>query len=185
MLEEQKSHNKISCNDLTLHTNHTALLISEMLCSGRRFNGACHYDTENAKVFKHPGNCLSFHAPFIPQPLHARFHFTVEIEREKCIMTGVMLHLHLHLLGRSVPRAKLRQHIFVTQAEVWAKNWAKYSGHFRASFAAQNDPQIFSQNSSQFITPCLVAEIMKFHLRELLGLGGRNTCKRPLHSQSV
>ena len=23
-------------------------------------------------------------------------------------------------------------------AEVWAKNWAKLSGHFRASFAVQN-----------------------------------------------
>ena len=56
----------------------------------------------------------------------------------------------------------------------WAKNWAKFSAHFRASFAVQNDPQIFSQNSSQFITPCLVAEIIKFLLRELLGFGGRN-----------
>ena len=47
----------------------------------------------------------------------------------------------------------------------------------RASFAVvavQNDPQIFSQNSSQSITPCLVAENLKFHLRELLGFGGRN-----------
>ena len=64
----------------------------------------------------------------------------------------------------------------MTRAEVWAKNWAKnwekYSAHFRASLALQNDPQIFSQNSSQFITPCLVAEISKFHLRELLGFGG-------------
>ena len=61
----------------------------------------------------------------------------------------------------------------VTRAEVWAKNWAKFSAHFRASFAVQNDPQIFSQNSSQFITPCLVAEDLKFYLRELLGFGGR------------
>ena len=44
-----------------------------------------------------------------------------------------------------------------------------FSAHFRASFAVQNEPQIFSQNSSQFITPCLVAEILKFHLCELLG----------------
>ena len=60
----------------------------------------------------------------------------------------------------------------MTRAEVWAKNWAKFSAHFRASFPVQNDPQIFSQNSSQSITPCLVAENMKF--RELLGFGGRN-----------
>ena len=63
----------------------------------------------------------------------------------------------------------------MTRAEVWAKNWAKnwakFSAHFRASFTVQNDPQIFSQNSSQFITPCLVAGNMKFHLRELLGFG--------------
>ena len=63
-------------------------------------------------------------------------------------------------------------------SEVWAensaKNWAKFSAHIRASLAVQNDPQIFSPNSSQFSTPCLVAEILKFHLRELLGFGGRN-----------
>ena len=58
------------------------------------------------------------------------------------------------------------------KSEVWAKNWAKFSAHSRASFAVQNDPQILSPNSSQFISPCLVAEILKFHLRELLGFGG-------------
>ena len=82
------------------------------------------------------------------------------------------------LLRLSFPRAKLRRQIFMTRAEVWAKNWAKnwakISAHFCASFAVQNDPQIFSQNSSQFITLCLVAEILKFHLRELLGCWGRN-----------
>ena len=66
--------------------------------------------------------------------------------------------------------------IFMTRAEVWAKkwakNWANFSAYFRASFAVQNDPQIFSPNSSQFITPCLVVEILKFLLRELLGFGG-------------
>ena len=76
------------------------------------------------------------------------------------------------------PRAKLRRKSFMTRAEVWAKNWAKnwakFSTHFRASYAVQNDTQIFSQNSSQFITPCLVADILKFHLRELLGFGGHN-----------
>ena len=79
-------------------------------------------------------------------------------------------------LRLTFPRAKLRRQIFMTRAEVWAKNWAKnwakFSAHFRASFALQNDPQIFSRNSSQFITPCLVAEILKFLLRELLGFGG-------------
>ena len=77
------------------------------------------------------------------------------------------------LLRLTFPRAKLRPHILMTRAEVWAKNWAKFSAHFRASFAVQNDPQIFSQDSSQFITSCLVAENLKFHLRELLGFWGR------------
>ena len=58
----------------------------------------------------------------------------------------------------------------------WAKNWAKISAHFRASFAVQNDPQIFSQNSSQSITPCLVAKNLKCHLRELLGFGAATIC---------
>ena len=70
----------------------------------------------------------------------------------------------------------MRRQIFMTQAEVWAKNWAKnwakISAYFRASFAVQNDPQIFSPNSSQFFTPCLVVEILKFLLHELLGFGG-------------
>ena len=81
------------------------------------------------------------------------------------------------LLRLTFPRAKLRRQIFMTRAEVWAKNWAKCSAHFRASFAVQNDPQIFSQNSSQCITPRLVAENSKFHLRELLGFGGRKPLK--------
>ena len=87
-------------------------------------------------------------------------------------------HVSGYHLRLTFPRAKLRRQIFMVRAEVWAKNWAKnwakFSAHFRASFAVQNDPQIFSQNSSQFITPCLVAENLKFHLRELLGFGGRN-----------
>ena len=64
----------------------------------------------------------------------------------------------------------MRRQIFMTRAE----NWAKFSAHFRVSFVAQSDPQIFSQNSSQFITPCLVADIIKFHLCELLGVVSRN-----------
>ena len=67
----------------------------------------------------------------------------------------------------------MRRQCFLTRAEVWAKNWANFSAHFRASFAVQNDSHIFSPNSSQFITPCLVAEIFKFLLRGLLGFGGR------------
>ena len=49
----------------------------------------------------------------------------------------------------------------------------KFSGHFHASFAVQTDPPNFSQNSSKFITPCLVAEASKLHLPELLAFGGR------------
>ena len=86
-------------------------------------------------------------------------------------------HFHRNALRLTFCRAKLRRRILMTRAEVWAKNWAKnwakFSAHFRASFAVQNDSQIFSPNSSQFITPCLVAESIKFHLRELLDLGGR------------
>ena len=80
-------------------------------------------------------------------------------------------------LRLTFPRAKLRRQIFTTRAEVWAKNWAKFSAYFRASFAVQNDPQIFSQNSSQFIAPCLVTEIIKFYLPVLLGLGGSKNSK--------
>ena len=66
-----------------------------------------------------------------------------------------------------LPQSEIAATNFMTQAEVWAKNRAKFSVYFRASFAVQNDPQIFSQNSSQFVTPCLVAEIFKFYLPEL------------------
>ena len=71
------------------------------------------------------------------------------------------------------PRAKLWRHIFMTEAEVWAKKWAKISVHFRAAFGVQNDPQIFSPKFlTQFITPCLVAEILKFHLPRASGVLG-------------
>ena len=36
--------------------------------------------------------------------------------------------------------------------------------------------QIFSQTSSEFITPCHVAEVSEIHLHELLGLGGPTHC---------
>ena len=91
----------------------------------------------------------------------------------------------VQMLRLTFPRAKLRRQIFMTRAEVWAKNWAKFSAHFRASFAVQNDPQIFSQNSSQFITPCLVVEILKFLLRELLGFGAKSDRKREKGYQKV
>ena len=47
-------------------------------------------------------------------------------------------------------------------------------GHFCALFAVQNDPPNVFQPSSPYITPHLVAEMSKFHLRELLGLGSPN-----------
>ena len=67
-------------------------------------------------------------------------------------------------------------------AENWAKNWAKFwtkfSGFFVLHLLYRTAHQVFSPNSSQFITPCLatapVTEISKFHLRELLGLGVPN-----------
>ena len=96
-----------------------------------------------------------------------------QISLSKNIQTCPPNCAHRRYLTPDFPRAKYRRQIFMTRAEVWAKNWAKFSAHFRASFAVQNDPQIFSQNSSQFITPCLVAENLKFHLHELLGFGGR------------
>ena len=76
----------------------------------------------------------------------------------------------LSLLEKCWGRAKLRRLILMTLAEVRAKNWAKFSAHFRASFAAQNDSQIFSQNSSQFITPNFIS--VSFWC-----LGGRNVYK--------
>ena len=86
--------------------------------------------------------------------------------------------VHSALLTPDSPQSEIVATNFYDRAKFWAKNWAKFwtrfSGHFRASLAAQNDPPIFSPNSSQFITPCLVAEILKFLLRELLGFGGRN-----------
>ena len=81
------------------------------------------------------------------------------------------------MLQPTFPRAKLGVTNFdelgrSEGAKLGEDFWAKFSGHFRASFAVQNEPPNFSQNSSQFITPCLVADISKFHLRELLGFGG-------------
>ena len=58
---------------------------------------------------------------------------------------------------RSGPMRKLSQNRLKVRAKTWEKNCVKLSGHFRASFAAQSDPPNFSPNSSQFITPCLVA----------------------------
>ena len=115
----------------------------------------------------------------------------VDVQRRIGITSIVWRNLRLVIFGIEklrliFPRTKLRRQIFMIRAEVWAKhwakNWAKISAHFRASFAVQNDPQMFSPNSSQFITPCLVAEILKFHLRKFLGFGGRNEKKMSLFS---
>ena len=57
-----------------------------------------------------------------------------------CVSLVKVLPTYLRL---TCPRTKLRRQIFVTQAEVWANNWAKFSGHFCASFAVQNDPPKF------------------------------------------
>ena len=75
-------------------------------------------------------------------------------------------------LRLTFPSAKLRRHVFMTRAEAWAKNWAKFSAHFRVSFAVQNGPQIFSQYSSQLITPCLVAEVSIFFRPRASGVWG-------------
>ena len=88
----------------------------------------------------------------------------------------------LRFLHLTFPRVKSWRY---DQAKNWAKNLGKsldeISRRFRSSCAVQNDHQNFSPNSSQFITPCLlaapVAEISKFHLRELLGLGAPNDLK--------
>ena len=91
-------------------------------------------------------------------------------------------------MGVFGPRNPLFQKMGI-QGPLWVrgnpKNWAKLPAHFRASFAVQNDPQIFSPNSSQFVTPCLVAETIKFDLRELLGLGGRNHLALRLEMRSM
>ena len=41
------------------------------------------------------------------------------------------------------PRSKLWRQTCMTRTEVLAKNSAKFSGYFRASFAVQNDPPTF------------------------------------------
>ena len=86
------------------------------------------------------------------------------------------------LLCLTFLRAKLRRQIFMTRAEVWAKSWAKYSAHFRASICCAETTTNLLPNSSQFITPCLVAEISKFHFRKLRGFGGHKICS---HTSSL
>ena len=81
---------------------------------------------------------------------------SLKIESDRSVRKG-----NQKVLRLTFRRAKLRRHIFMTRAEVWVKNWAKFSVHFCASFAVQNDPQIFSQKSSQFITACLVTEFFQ------------------------
>ena len=96
----------------------------------------------------------------------------------------------------------------MTPVEVWGKNceknWAKFSGRnflgmFVLHLLCRTAHQNFSPNSSQFITQCLVttpvAEISKFHLRELLvgeslrgnriGATGLRASERKSASESV
>ena len=53
----------------------------------------------------------------------------------------------LQKLRQTFPRANLQRQIFMAQADVGAKTWAKtlgeLLGHFRASFAVQSDPPEF------------------------------------------
>ena len=80
------------------------------------------------------------------------------------------------ILWQTFSRAKLQRQILISRVEVRAEIGRRIgqnvSEHFRASLAVQSDPPSFSLSFSQFITPCLVAAKSKFHLRELLGLGG-------------
>ena len=91
-----------------------------------------------------------------------------------------------YMLRLTFPRAKLWRQIFMTgQNSGWrigrkvGRNFGRnFLGIFVLHWLCRTTHQIFSQNSSQFITPCLVTapvtEISKFHLRELLGLGVPN-----------
>ena len=59
----------------------------------------------------------------------------------------------------------------------WAKNGAKVGGHVRALSAVENDPpKSLPHFVSEFITPCLVAEVPNFYLCGLLGLGDPSSC---------
>ena len=89
-------------------------------------------------------------------------------------------------LRLTFPTAKLQRQMFMTWAEVraknLAKNWAKYwtnlSGHFRASRAVQ--PNGSSTFLPKFLPTChSMSCISKLHLRELLGLGVPKTSFPP------
>ena len=70
-----------------------------------------------------------------------------------------------------IPQSEIAATNFVR----WARNREKLGeilGRFRTLVAVQNYAKKFSQNSPQFITPYPANEMSKFHLRELLGLGG-------------
>ena len=73
----------------------------------------------------------------------------------------------------------------MSQAEVRRKFGQRIGRNFLRIFVLQlqNDPPNFSRNSSQFITPCLVAAKSKVHVRELLGFGGPN--KKQKDSQRI
>ena len=68
----------------------------------------------------------------------------------------------------SSERNELQRLVFMTQAEVWAKNWATFLGmsvlHLRLCWRTH---QNLSENSFEFVAPCLVAELSEFDLHEL------------------
>ena len=80
-----------------------------------------------------------------------------------------------NVLRLTFPRAKLRRQIFTTGRNSGRRIGRNFLGIFVLHALCRTPHQNLSPNSSQFITPCLVtapvAEISKFHLRELLGLG--------------
>ena len=65
------------------------------------------------------------------------------------------------------PQGDIAATIFYDSAEELDE---ELSARFCASFAVQNEPRIFSQNSSQFITPC-EAENLKFISASFWGFG--------------
>ena len=73
--------------------------------------------------------------------------------------------------------AKLRRQMFMTRAEVWAKDWAKYSAHFRASFAVQNDPPFFPQIPPNLSLHVLWLKFQIFISTRFWGLGPQNKIK--------
>ena len=79
------------------------------------------------------------------------------------------------MLCQKFPRAKLQRQIFSVGekpgeklGEILGEILGAFSCFARCAELRKN----FSQKSPQFITPCPANEMSKFHLCELLGLGG-------------